>query len=527
MKHAAKRTAPGRWKEIVLMIACAVIGGVVSLLLGRDVSTDPFSFTLYPAHALWAGRFAPDVFAAGTGPALNPLLFLPYYLTFVKLNAWPQVSLFLNGLSYGFFLFFVWKICSRAFEKQGRLLSVTLSALAVTGAGALANVGAGNGALWLAGLEAWACWLFFYGETPRARQGAFFTASFAVGLSISALPVLAGLIVAAVFGRRARAKTSRLGCTCWAAGGFVLSLSVGVWYAWRAGALDTFGTFFWPRGWAFNLPAWAVKWELPSGVWEWVLLPVWRLRYALPGFLTDPRLACGLLSAVILLGKRVFGEADARETAWSVFFLGAYAVWLACLRDASGVVLLEFAGVLLLGRCLAWLTGARAAAAGAAVLLWVVFPPVMPPERQGVEELNFAFFKEPVLAENSLVLLSGHVSGWTAFLPQDARYAGGVWFDPQDYDPSQEFFLHRLNPLPPGYYSHRRDGAVRAAVRAHDGPVYALLPKDDLAVQPAVWARYGVKLADSASSCQPLYPAASVGAKEFLLCRAEKLSEEK
>lgn len=527
MKNAfTKRTVPGWVKVIAPVIFCATVGGLVSLLLGRDVSAESFAFTLYPAHALWTGRFALDVFAAGTGPALNPLLFLPYYLTFVKLNAWPHVSLFLSGLSYGFFLFFVWKICARAFEKQGRLLSLTLAALAVTGIGALANVGTGSGALWLAGLEACACWLFFYGETPRARQGAFFAASFAVGLSVSALPVLAGLMAAA-FVRRTRAKTSCLRCTCWAACGLILSLSVGAWYAWRTGALDAFGTFFWPRGWAFNLPSWAVKWELPSGVWEWILLPVWRMRYALPGFVTDPRLACGLIASVILLGKRVFGEPDARETAWNVFFLSAYAVWLVCLRDTASAVLLEFAGVLLLGRCLAWLADWRVAAVGAAVLLWGIFPPVMPTARQGAEERNFTFFREPVLAENALVLLSGHVSGWAAFLPQEARYAGGVWFDPQDYDPSREFFLHRLNPLPSGYYSHRRDGAVRAAVRAHDGPIYALLPKNDLAVQPTVWARYGVKPAEPASSCQPLYPADNMRAKEFLLCRAEKLPGEK
>ncbi len=275
------------------------------------------------------------------------------------------------------------------------------------------------------------------------------------------------------------------------------------------------------------MPDWAVKWEVPLGFWEWFLLPVWRLRYALPGFQTDPRLACGIISAFILLGKRLSSRSSPHETAWCVFFLGTYVLWLVGFRTATSSIVLELAGVVLLGRCLTWLLGSRAGVLAGAVLLWMAFAPVVSQERLGLEDRNFAFFKEPVLSDNALVLLSGHVSGWAVFFPQDARFAGGVWFDPQDYDPSKEFFLHRLNPLPSGYYSHKRDNGVRQAVLSHQGAVYVLLPKENLTDSRSVWRRYGVEVAQPLSACQTLYPANLVEAKEFLLCRAHTLATEK
>ncbi len=510
----------------LLVFGCLILGGAVSLLLGRDVSTDPFVYTLYSAHAFFTGRTA-DIFAAGTAPALNPLLYLPYYLTFVKLNDWPLLSLFLNGVPYGLFVFFVWKICSRAFENQGKIIVLTFTSLAVTGSSALACVGSGNGALWLAALEACSCWLLFYARAAHVRKWAFVPVLAAVGLHFSAAPAAVGLLAAACVLRGERKQSFRRQTAVYALLGFCFVFLAAVWYAWRMGTLDMLGSFFWPPGWA---SPWAVKWEMPLVWQEWLFLPVWRLRYALPGFQVDPRLACGLVCTVILLGKHLFEnrkERSLHETAWSVFFLGAYIGWLLGWRDAASSILLEFAGVLLLARCLVWGLGARAGVLAAAVLLWVICAPVLPEGRQGAEEHNFAFFKEPVLTEKPLVLLAGPLSGWVPFLPQEARYAGGVWFDLQDYAPAKHFSLHRINLLPRGFHSHRRDDAVRSAVRAHGGDVYVLIPNDGLTLNPAVWRRYGVEVPGPLTECQSLYPASWVGATEFLLCRAQKISVEK
>lgn len=530
MTKGSSSRVPAWLRTAAHLAVCAAVGGAVSLLLGRDVSAGPLAYTLYPAHAFLSGRMTADIFAAGAAPALNPLLYVPYYLAFVKLNARPDLSLFLSGVPYGLFISAVWAVCSRVFEKQGKLFSGAFTALSVTGGATLAAVGAGDGALWLAVLGAWACHILFYPQNGHAQRWAFFLAAFAAGLHFSAVSALVGLLCAAAVLYAKRGKTDWLGGAACLAAGLVLSLSFGIWYAWRTGALDSFWTFFWPQGWAFAPSPWASRWEIPSGIQEWIFLPVWRLRYAMPGFQLDPRLGCGLLAAAVLLGKRCFGKKKERsreEIAWSVFYLGTYIVWLVGFRDASSAILLEFTGVLLLGRCLIWLAGSRLGTLLAALLLWVVFQTTLPAGRPGTEDCNFAFFKEPVLTAKPLVLLAGYVSGWVPFLPQEARYVGGVWFDPQDYNPTKEFFLHRLNPLPAGYYSHRRDGQIQAAVRAHEGDIYVIMPNEKLAEDAAVWRRYGIKLAEPRTSCQQLYPNGLVNAKELLLCRAEKLPNAK
>lgn len=520
------------WVRIAIqLVACTVLGGLISLVLGRDASMLPMDRALYSAHALLTGRMNMDLFAAGEGPVLNPLLYIPYYLIFVKLNNFPHLSVFLAGFPYGLLVFLVWKVCTRLFKENGNLVVVMFAALAVTGSAALANIGVGNGSIGLAVFAVWAFILLLDIKNPYKRKWSFFIAAFAAGLHFSAFPALVGIAAASfVLHSGSARKRNYLEDIAFALAGFLLALSVGMWYAWQTGVLDSFWGFFWPKGWAFGLSPWAERWELPANLQEWVFLPFWRIRYALSGYVLDVRIACGIICSVILLAKYFFSppaEYSCTETALSWFFLGTYICWLLGWRTADSSIVLEFLGVLLLGRCLVWLIGGRGAVLCALVLLWLFFPLRTPEKRQGIENHNFSFFKEPVFEKNSLVLLSGHVSGLIPFLPQDARYVGGIWFDPQDYSVASQFYLHRLNPLPSGYYSHRWDEAVRETVREHAGAIYAVVPQEKATDRPAVWQRYGVKFNETLDTCQLLNPADVTGEKGFLLCSVQKIPDGK
>lgn len=522
-----KFTSPS-WREGGMLAAFAVLGGLMSLLSGQDVSPEPFRHNLYPAYALLSGRMGIDVVAAGAGPAVSPLLFIPYYLVFVKLNAWPMLSLFLRGLPYGLLMFWVWKIAKAVFRTDGeKFFRWMVTVLAVTGYAAVSQIGRGNGSLWLAVLGVWACYLCFCSQRKNAVAAAFFVASFGAGLDISALPVVAGLAVSLPLVRPKEKSgwLKILGCTVL---GFLISASVTAWYTWRVtGGLESFWLALWPKGWAFAASPFVVKWEMPLFWKEWLLLPFLRTEHSLAGYLLDPRLAGGVIGALILIAKRFFGAPSERlreELVWCLFFVGAYVCWLVGFRDEFSSVILEVVSMLLLGRVLLWVAGARWGVL--CLALWMfVFPPSFSASRQAPEGVNFSFFNEAVLTENPLVLLGGHLSGVAPFLPQQARFVGGIWFDPADYDPSKQFFLHRLNPLPKGYYSHRFDDKIRAAVRGHSGDIYALFDNEEPSSENTVWRRYGVELAEPVEKCQTLYSGMDIWPKGLLLCRMKKTAE--
>ena len=516
--------------DVLPFAGCIILGGLLSLFLGQDISSYSLTQSLYPPHALLHSRLSIDFLAGGVGTAgQNPLLLLPYYLTFVMLNNHPQLSAFLLGIPYGLLAFFVFKIYKAIRDKKTRpLFYVIMFFIAITGQATLNQVGRGDGFLLLAALNMAAFWLIFYSsfKTSKKYVIGFFLSAFSVGLHISALPFFLALSYLFFSNRAFRRANRSAACVLFAILGFIIGLFPAAWYCWKTtGALEELFTSLWPVGWAFAPSPYSNPLEYPSGITEWLLFPFYRLAFSFEEYLLDIRICSGLVAAFILVGKSFLGnqkeKKDEKRNPFPLLFIITYIGWAIAFRDAASSILLEVMGVFLVGHCLHWLFGEFPAICISAVGLWYVFQPVISDSRQGLENKNFYFSNTPVITDKALVLSAGHLSGLIPFLPQNAKYIGGIWFDEADFDKRNQFFVQKYNALPKGYYSHKFDEKIKKEIEKHEGDIFVLCRKDSIVDNKKSWLRYGVVWTDTLQSCQNFFPN-NTSAEPYLLCKARK-----
>ncbi len=107
-RNNARATRLARWLKTdgVLLLACLLVGSVVSVLRGQDNWWDIINYHIYNPWAILNGRWSKDLFVAGIQGYFHPLLDIPYYLlSMVWLPGHPRLVAALAGWPYGFLIF--------------------------------------------------------------------------------------------------------------------------------------------------------------------------------------------------------------------------------------------------------------------------------------------------------------------------------------------------------------------------------------------------------------------------------------
>lgn len=361
-----------------LVVGLPVLG---MLLRGVDANWDMRNYHLYNPHAWLTGRMAIDITAAQLQSWHNPLLDLPFYLLITSnLGArWAGLWLLLPAMASVYFLLRLQRVLG--LSPPSRTSQAVLAVLALSGAAHYSTlatsindgfVGAGLlGSLWLIlgderGLGGKQRWLLA-GLLAGAITGLKLSASFyCIALALTALA--AGDI---------REKAWRLGSLAvGGATGFALTYA---WWGWTL--FKTFGNPFFPyynhifQSPAAQLESFADARFRPQTLADALLSPVQLLlpnaKFSeLP--LSDPRLLLGMLSLAglyFVYQSRVTASAAtrARINMLLVFFLSAFALWVAQYGIYRYAIVLELLGCLalvLLVQCLPkWQNGALLLAA--------------------------------------------------------------------------------------------------------------------------------------------------------------------
>ena len=522
-----------------VLLLCLLAGGLWSVLKGQDVSFDLLNYHLYQPYAFLHGRFGWDLIAAGAIHSFfSPLADIPYYLLFVHLNDWPRLTAFLQGLWYGLFLFFGWKVCTLLFphfrSAQAKLLRLSAFLLSVTGMAAAGQAGMSSNEVMLSSFLLAALYLLLYKKPsdPRAPHYwalAAFVCCAAAGLKYTCAPVCAGLGAAGLYlwARYNRRRKVLLRCVVCGMAGFLLTAGYFMWrnWSWTGNPFfPYFNAFFHsPYFMAENL---SNGWAVPSTFLEVLSLPFTRLHFVLE-FRTDWRLTLGYISVFVLavcaLWRRRSQKKDIRLAAVWLVFVVTYMAWAAFFASMRYAALLEFCGAVLAVYALRSLFGSVSGAALAAVLcVAVCFQPMPDWSRQGFFKQNQTFSNLPSVEDNALVLLGGHVSFLVSFFNPRAHYIGGIWFRPDEHPQKTEMDMLAVNRLQLSDYRHRFDPLIRKRVCEHEGPMYILGPWTDMMWQPVTWRRYGVLPAGAPESCRFFNSSLNIQWKGFILCPARK-----
>lgn len=407
------------WRLAALLMAGA---GLASVLLGPDRTWDARNYHLYTPWALLAGR-PEDVLAAGIQGFHNPTLDLPYALLLLALNAWPRLLCFLMGLPTGLALWLVWRLARTVFaaEPQGAALA-WLAMLGAAGGSVLrSQVGsvAGDthaGVLVLAALVAAVparTW-------PRAALAGLACGA-AIGLKLTNAPYAVALaaMLALAPGMDWRGRAGLL-AAC-AAGGAAGVLLGGGWWGLRL--WHGFGNPLFPYFQDLLVPGWEGTRIgrdarfLADGAWDALTRP---FRWAVSGTplateerMRDPRIAAGLVAALLLPVLAWRGRVAPGLLPLAAFFLVALALWSALFGIYRYAFPLEAIAPLLVLGALAPLR--RAVPAGLALAAAAAVATIPNPSGRAVPAPRYLDIAWPALAPGAVVLQTESPVSFTAF----------------------------------------------------------------------------------------------------------------
>ncbi|MFM7877651.1 MAG: hypothetical protein ACKO8M_14480, partial [Microcystis panniformis] len=137
-------THPLPW-AIIYFIAL----GIISVILGQDVSWDLRNYHFYNPYMLLTGRFKYDVLPAQIQTFFNPLMDVPFFVAIYYLKLPPVVVGFFLGGFHGLNQWLVHLITYHSFDKVGERYKITLSVAAaitsIVGAAFLSELGTSIG----------------------------------------------------------------------------------------------------------------------------------------------------------------------------------------------------------------------------------------------------------------------------------------------------------------------------------------------------------------------------------------------
>ena len=496
-----------------------LLGGVASLLRGKDTNWDLRNYHFYNPWAWWNDRLYWDYAPAQVQSYYSPLLDVPFF-ALVSSHLPAFAITFLMGLPFGAAAWFFYRIARFAVddlqvERKGPALGAILL-VALTGAAGLSQIGSTMNEWATAALVMAA--LFLVVRAVRRDDSldawiggaAGLLCGVATGLKLTAAIYAVALAIAFVMCCRGRPGFGRAAIALMAAmlAGFLVAYGY-----WGAVMWERFGNPFYPY---FNGVFRSAYWEPgsffdakfhPPTLARWITLPFGlaeRNRLASEADLRDPRLALLCVFAVVLAAS-LMREARASRVGFmtalrramppslrllAVFAGVAYLVWLVVFTIYRYAIPLELTASLLLVLAMrSAFAGARRrdalVALAAALIVAVTVEPYW--GRSRVHAGRYIDVHVPAIPADSLVLtMTGQPFGYVVpFLPSGTRVIA----------PSSNFTS--------ALYENRMQREMAALIEAHRGPLYAIryLDADD-AVEEATMKAYGLRRVED--GCQAI-----------------------
>lgn len=484
---------------------CLLFGALCSLLMKQDASWDLRNYHLYNAWALLHGRLALDLAAAGMQSYFNPLLDLPYYVLGTgPFEHLPRLLAALQGLWYGGMVFALLRIAARLADAQGRALgSDDLFAVLIGASGTMAvsQAGMSSNEMPLAMLVLLAVYqlLPVCGTEPAAGHGwravlAGLLCGVAAGLKPTAIIYLPALFCALLVANWKRGQAWRW-CLLFAGAATIGFLAAYAWWGWmlyRLTGNPVFPLFnqVFHSNWV-PVASGTDRQFLPRDMGQWLFYPFYWLHenqhLVTETRFADPRYALGMLALLVLAMTIRFRRGPSSQPGMratrllAVFVVLAYVAWLglfSILRYAIPIEALTGLLMLMALQALPW--GGRAGNTSRRWTTWCM---------AGLFLLSAGFSRypnwghvryagsvfdvhAPAVEPGSLVLVIGQPLAYVVpFIgnAQSSQFVGLTWFN-------QEAADDRLGAL------------TRARLRAHEGPIYALLDGDAAAGLQALHA---------------------------------------
>jgi len=538
-------TVPARSRAIpanaTLLVACLVLAGVASVVSRQDANWDLQNYHYYNPWAWLHGRiFGTDLAAAQLQTFHNPILDLPFYF----MVAWdwpPPLVAFVLGLPTGvaaFLLILALRLLFADLAEAERRVAVACAfAIGITSAMGRATLGTTMNEWPIVALTLASVWLVVRALVQRrdsgVPRGALLLSGFLLGVATGgkltagtfAVALCAALVLRGPYSRPATYARFReafiFGCAVLA--GFVLAYG-----PWAYALWTHYGSPIFPYGndW-IRSPWWGATEAIgrrygPHTFAAWLRFP-FDLYSPKPFFVVEVEyrdirmpllygmaLVSGFVWLWVWLANRRHLPSPIHagvSRAWRfvvAFFIVAFVLWAAQHSNYRYIVTLDLlAGALIVTLIQRNLRPGHAPAVAVAVAIAVVA--LTQPATWGRVRFGTEWFevRGPGLEPDALVIAAtdaplAHVMPF--LVPTPARIVG---IDNSVVRATRENLL---------------EGAVREAIRTHDGPIYALTDagRDGIA---ALTARGLVKLP---STCAPVYT--NMIDEPLAICRVIRMS---
>lgn len=515
---------PDRRSWLPSLLVCLAVGVTASILLRQDAGWDLRNYHLYNPFAFLHGRLWRDLMPAGPQSTFNPLLDVPYYvLALGPLAAWPRVMASVAGVPFGLLLFATWGLADWVLGDGDRPWSWFAVAIGGSAAATVSEIGTTFNDIPVAALVVGALAVGGPGCLPRPVVWRLCCAGAMVGAAVALKPTCAVLAPGVLIGLLVATPSWRARFVVAAAFGLGAVLLGGLFGGpWAFMLAQRFGSPTFPLMNGVFRSDWYPPRDfydlrfLPRNALQAWLYPFWwiRLNASLVTELPfrDARFALAMMAVPVVICGAIRSRPAERRRALALLAAAAvgYVGWLRMFSILRYAVALEaFGGVLIMlavrQLCGWWVSRLRfvAPAALLAGLLWHT----QAPDWWRVPYGGRVFEVDAVaLPPHSLVLTVGQpVAMLLPFLDApDMRAVGitGVTLEARGY---------------------RLYDAMLDAIRAHDGPVFALVDQPgDLAMVPEA-----AGLVFDAAECRVIHTNITVGNTQVMLCPAKSLPERK
>ncbi|MEM5364804.1 hypothetical protein V4C53_02020 [Paraburkholderia azotifigens] len=476
---------------IFRLLPFLLVGGAVSVYLGKDWSWDLLNYHFYNPWALTHHRWGTDLFPAQSQTFFNPLLDLPFY-KFAASQCADYIAVFAMGIPAGIAAYILWRLLE-ALELDGSgsttvetgVLRVAACMVGMTGAAGFPQIGSSTGewpvsALVLGGVLALVLWYRGRLGNRCGMSAAGFAIGAAAALKLTALiPALAVTIALPILLTRApRREFLRSLAIYLVAAGVAFVIFAGPWM-WKM-----FSSFHNPLFPYFNgifkspliesVNARDVRF-VPHDVGTFFKLPLFSafVPNTLHSEITlrDPRLLIGALIALCWLvaaaGRLLPGKSQ-RET-WrlnlfmAVAYLVMYIVGLRFFGIYRYTIVLELLGAAMLFVALIRLRQRLSHADGLAIctmtFLGITLLTSWPDwGRQPLDGKPYFRNNLPGLPPSSLIV---------ATTMEPIGYLVPQW-------PGNPAFYSAFTNISGPTYNLKLQDEIAAGVQAHQGPIYIL-----------------------------------------------------
>ena len=444
--------------KVPKLAVCLLLGALLSIAMGQDISWDIKNYHLYNAWAFLHDRHSLDIAAAGLQTYFNPLPDLPYfYLATGPLQDWPRLLAGLQGLWFGALLFVVVGIANRFATLQGRnpdWTDLCAALVGVTGTIAVSQAGSTSNEVPLAMLVLLGLYLLMpalsteqFTKPLRRATFAGMACGLAAGLKPTAIVYVPATAIALLLALGIRRRSSWQAVACYGSSALVVFLAVygpWGWHLYHATGNPIFPLF---NHW-FESPLTAPSSLTdhrfrPRSVLQWLFYPFyWATRQhnlVTEVYFADPRYAMAMLALLMLaFGKWLRPPAwtadQGRATRFLVtFVVVGYVTWLLLFSILRYAIPLEaLTGVVVFHAIRTWAAPRLPSKRWVAVLLVLILGASIYPNwwrgsyREHVIEADL-----PRLPPQSLVVLAGTPDAYLATLFPDAqtlKFVGITWF---------------------------------------------------------------------------------------------------